>query len=115
MPPIERDLSIVVAADRSPEEIGDRVRAHVGACASAIESITVIAETAYADLPEAARQRLAIEANQKNVLLRIVLRDLERTLTHTEANELRDSIYAAVHEGSRSEWASHFSSRAAKR
>jgi phenylalanyl-tRNA synthetase alpha chain len=43
--------------------------------------------------------------DQKNVLLRVVLRDLSRTLTHGEANELRDAIYAAVHEGEVSEWA----------
>jgi len=42
---------------------------------------------------------------QKNVLLRVVLCDLERTLTHAEANELRDAIYAAVHEGAVTEWA----------
>jgi phenylalanyl-tRNA synthetase alpha chain len=37
--------------------------------------------------------------------LRIVLRDLERTLTSAEANELRDEIYAALHRGSVMSWA----------
>jgi phenylalanyl-tRNA synthetase alpha chain len=39
--------------------------------------------------------RLGMEPAQSNVLLRIVLRDLTRTLTDAEANELRDRIYAA--------------------
>jgi phenylalanyl-tRNA synthetase alpha chain len=34
------------------------------------------------------------------VLLRVVLRALERSLTHEEANRLRDEVYSAVHEGS---------------
>jgi phenylalanyl-tRNA synthetase alpha chain len=39
------------------------------------------------------------------VLLRVVLRDLERTLTHAEANRIRDRIYAALHQGKVHEWA----------
>jgi phenylalanyl-tRNA synthetase alpha chain len=39
------------------------------------------------------------------VLVRVVLRHLERTLTDGEANSLRDRIYAAVHQGTRHEWA----------
>ena len=38
------------------------------------------------------RERLAIAADQKNVLLRVAIRDLERTLTAAEANALRDAI-----------------------
>jgi len=40
------------------------------------------------------------------VLLRLVIRDLDRTLTSDEANELRDSVYAVLHEGSVRTWAS---------
>jgi phenylalanyl-tRNA synthetase alpha chain len=40
------------------------------------------------------------------VLLRLVIRDLERTLTSAEANELRDAVYAALHRGSVKTWAS---------
>jgi phenylalanyl-tRNA synthetase alpha chain len=42
---------------------------------------------------------------QKNLLLRVVLRDLERSLTHAEANTLRDTIYRALHVGQREELA----------
>ena len=37
---------------------------------------------------------------KNNLLVRVVLRDLERTLTAAEANLLRDRIYAAIHRGS---------------
>ena len=39
------------------------------------------------------------------MLLRLVIRDLDRTLTAAEANERRDRVYAALHEGDRAEWA----------
>jgi phenylalanyl-tRNA synthetase alpha chain len=105
MPPVRRDLSIVVAEDTGAEQLGDRVRGALGERASAIESVEVAAETPYASLPRAARDRLRLAPDQKNVLLRVVLRDVSRTLTHAEANELRDAIYAAVHEGTVDEWA----------
>jgi phenylalanyl-tRNA synthetase alpha chain len=104
-PAITRDLSIVVAEHVSAEELGDRVREAIPDRSSGIEAIDVLAETAYAELPQAARERLGIAAGQKNVLLRIVLRDLERTLTSAEANVLRDEIYAALHEGTVLWWA----------
>jgi phenylalanyl-tRNA synthetase alpha chain len=37
-------------------------------------------------------------------LVRIVLRDLDRTLTASQANALRDRIYAGLHEGGAAEW-----------
>ena len=43
--------------------------------------------------------------NQSGRAFRPVLRDLGRTLTAAEANELRDRIYAGLHEGSAYEWA----------
>lgn len=46
-----------------------------------------------------------MEPGQKNVLLRLVIRHPSRTLTRTEANDLRDAVYRAVHQGARWEWA----------
>lgn len=105
MPPVRRDLSIAVGEDDSAEELGDRVRAALGPRAAAIEEIAVLSETPLAALPAAARARLGIGPGQKNVLLRVVLRDLERTLTADEANALRDQIYATLHRGAVHTWA----------
>ena len=82
------------------------MRAALGDAVGSVEAIEVLSETALGDLPGPAQERLGIRSGQKNLLVRIVLRDHDRTLTHEHANELRDRIYAALHEGSRQEWAS---------
>ena len=50
-------------------------------------------------LPEAARTRLGTREGQRNLLVRMVLRPLDRTLTDPEANAIRDRVYAAPHVG----------------
>jgi phenylalanyl-tRNA synthetase alpha chain len=105
MPRIRRDLSIAVGPDLDDELLGDRVRAALGDATRAIESIEVGARTSVAELPEAARRRLGARPEQVNLLVRVCLRDLERTLTSAEANLLRDRIYAALHEGDVHRWA----------
>jgi phenylalanyl-tRNA synthetase alpha chain len=105
-PPMYRDLSVAVAAEASTEELGDQVRSSLAAASGSIESVEVLAQTPYLDLSLPARRRLGISPRQKNVLLRLVIRDLERTLTSAEANELRDAVYAVLHQGSVMSWAS---------
>ena len=101
MPAVRRDLSVVVGpdVDTSAEVLGDRVRNALGPDADAAESVEVRGETSYDDLPEAARTRLQLEPGQRNVLVRLILRPLDRTLTDAEANHLRDQVYTALHEG----------------
>jgi len=105
MPPAPRDLSIAIDAADDAEALGDRVRAALGPEADVVESVAVISETPYAALPAAAIARIGMSPAQKNVLVRVVLRPLDRTLTDREANALRDRIYAALHQGSTSQWA----------
>jgi hypothetical protein len=83
----------------------DRVRDALGPRAADVEAVEVRSETPWNALPEAARARLGMRPGQKNVLLRLVLRALGRTLTDDEANRLRDAVYAAVHEGTEHAWA----------
>lgn len=104
-PPVRRDLSIAVAAETTAEELGDCVRAALGDRADAVEAIEVLAETPGDELPPHAAERLGLQPGHKNVLLRVVLRHATKTLTDYEANELRDSVYAAVHEGTKWAWA----------
>lgn len=106
-PSITRDLSLAVStgADLDAESLGDRVRSALGDRASTIEEVRILSETDGSALPAAARARLGLRAGQKNVLVRIVLSDLERSLTHPEANLLRDIVYAALHEGDVHVWA----------
>jgi phenylalanyl-tRNA synthetase alpha chain len=105
-PPIRRDLSVAVPAATTAEELGDRVREALGPRAADVEAVEVSGEASAESLGEAARARLGLRSGQKNVLLRVVLRSPERTLTTGEANTLRDAIYAAVHQGSAHQWAS---------
>jgi phenylalanyl-tRNA synthetase alpha chain len=105
MPAVRRDLSLAVPAELDADLLGDRVRDLLGPDAAAVEEVAVRAETPYADLPAAARVRMGVRPGQKNILVRVVLRDLDRTLTAARANALRDRIYAGLHEGTAAEWA----------
>jgi phenylalanyl-tRNA synthetase alpha chain len=98
-PPVLRDISVAVSSGSTGEEIGDRVREALGPDSDAIEDVTVLEHTSYDELPPTAVDRLGLEPHQENVLVRIVLRDLHRTLTAAEANDLRDRIWAAIDEG----------------
>ena len=44
---------------------------------------------------------------------RVVFRDLERTLTDEEANEMRDRVYGAIHQGTPFQWAAASARRTA--
>jgi len=98
-PAIARDLSLAVAPDLDRELLGDRVREALGADADSVEAIEILSETPGDALPGIARERLGLRPGQKNVLVRVVLRHAERTLTRADANALRDRVYAALHEG----------------
>jgi phenylalanyl-tRNA synthetase alpha chain len=106
MPPVRRDLSIAVATGTTDEDLGDRVRSALRDDAELVESVAVVERTPASALSELARARIGLGEGQENVLLRVVLRAVDRTLTHAECNRLRDAIYAAVHEGSAAQWAS---------
>ncbi len=99
MPPIARDISVAVDARLDQETLGDVVRDALGADADVLESVSVLSRTPVEDLPEVARDRLGIRPGQVNLLVRMVLRALDRTMTDRDANLLRDRIYRAVHAG----------------
>jgi phenylalanyl-tRNA synthetase alpha chain len=79
--------------------LGGRVRDALGADASVVEEVRVLSATAYPQLPAPAIERLGARAGQMNLLVRVVLRDLDKTLTNQAANTLRDRIYRALHQG----------------
>ncbi len=104
MPPIQRDLSICVDQAMDVELIGDRVREQLPE-ADLIEDITIQSETAYAELPQSAHERMGMLSSHKNILLRVTIRSMDRTLTDEEANRIRNSVYIILHEGSKQELA----------
>lgn len=101
MPEIRRDLSLVLDSetDADVELLGDLARTALGADADVLAALEVKAVTPTAELPPSAVERLRIRAGQVNVLLRLVLQPLDRTLTDREANVLRDRVYVALHRG----------------
>lgn len=105
MPAISRDLSVAVDAGDDDEQLGDRVRDALGEDALAVEEVSVIHDTPYDELPSSAIERMGMTPGQRNLLLRVVIRHPDRTLTDAEANHIRDRIYAAVHQGATQEWA----------
>ncbi len=101
---LTRDLSIAISVDDDAEQLGDRIRNAMEHRADIVEAVTILSETSYPDLPPSARQRLGMNEAQKNVLVRLDLRPIDRTLTDAEANGLRDEVYEAIHEGSTGQW-----------
>lgn len=101
MPEIRRDLSLVLDAveEADGELLGDLARTALGADAELVAALEIRAVTPAAELPQAAVERLRLAPGQVNVLVRLVLQPLDRTLTDAEANRLRDRIYLALHRG----------------
>jgi phenylalanyl-tRNA synthetase alpha chain len=95
MPAVVRDISVVVDKNLDIELLGDMVR-ESGVDVHLIEEVIILSETPYEELPDTAKQRLGIEEREKNILVRIVLRSLERTLTNEECNTYRDIIYRHI-------------------
>jgi len=105
MPATRRDLSLALSGPVDAEIIGDRVRTALGTDADVVESVEVVHDVAGESLPPVAAERLGLSPGQRNVLLRLVLRAHDRTLTAVEASRLRDRVYGALHEGTRHFWA----------
>ena len=95
-PTIKRDMSYSVPAKYVEEDISDEIREALGEQQNILESVKILSETPYENLPEKIRERLGISKNQKNILVRITLRDLTRTLEKTEANQIYNDIYTKI-------------------
>ena len=102
-PATKRDLSLAVDESLTAEEIGDILREHLPEQVTRIEEIRVLSETPYDELPSEAHQRMGMSDGQKNLLLRLVIRDPVATLRSCDANEVRDLVYKLLHRGSRLE------------
>ncbi|QDP98184.1 hypothetical protein FOE78_21805 [Microlunatus elymi] len=105
LPPITRDLSVVIDEDTADETLGDAIRESLQDQIDDVESIEILQRTPYAQLPPTARERLGLGGHQLNALVRITVRPLQHTLTDEQANELRNRVYRAIHRGPRLELA----------
>lgn len=99
-PSMKRDLSIAVCDSVLIEELTEKILSNVtDNVKEKIESIELLNETNYENLNNIAIDRLGIIPNQKNMLIRIVVRDLTRSLMNEEANTIYTTIYQIIHEG----------------
>lgn len=98
-PAIERDMSYSVPVNYVEEDIHEDIRVALGSDLDLLESIEILSETKYHDLPDSAKQKLGIKHHQKNVLVRITLRSLEKSITNNYANKVYDQVYSKVNYG----------------
>ena len=98
-PAIKRDMSYVVPQEYVEEDLNEDIRKSLDGKLKILESVEILNQTPYVDLSENVRKRLGCNPSQKNVLVRITLRDLERTLTNEEANQIYEQIYGKINKG----------------
>ena len=98
-PPISRDMSYVIDKDDREEDVCETIKEVFGDKADLLEEVTILERTPYAELPPIAKERLGAKENQDNVLVRIILRHPEKTLTKEEAADLYEMAYPNLHQG----------------
>lgn len=98
-PAIKRDLSYSVPQNYVEEDISADIRDALGNKVDTLEDVQILSETPYSKLPQAVQERLGCDSTQKNVLVRITLRHLERSIPNDEANQLYEQIYTQVNKG----------------
>lgn len=96
MPGVTRDMSYSVPQTYTEEDVSDDIRIAIGDEIGLLEEVQILQEIAYSNLPDIAKDKLGIKNNQKNILVKITLRSLEKTLTKEYVNTLIDKIYKEV-------------------
>jgi phenylalanyl-tRNA synthetase alpha chain len=99
MPPITRDMSYSVPKEYCEEDINEEIRIALAGEVEILEEIKILSETLFEDLPAIAKEKLGIKSNQKNILVRVTLRSLDKTLTKEYVNSLLDEIYLKINQG----------------
>jgi phenylalanyl-tRNA synthetase alpha chain len=100
-PPISRDMSYCIPENYTEEDICEEIKEAFGDEAYLIENVKISARTKYDDLPQIAKDRLGAMEGQDNVLVKIILRHPDKTLTKEQANVLYDQAYPRLNKGSK--------------
>ena len=98
-PSIKRDMSYSVPKTYVEEDINEDIRNALGDNMNMLESVEILAETLVEQLSNKIRERLGCKPDQKNILVRITLRHLEKTITNKQANSIYDDIYQIINYG----------------
>ena len=100
-PAISRDMSYCVDKNDTEEDICEQIREVFGAAADMLEEVKILERTKYEDLHPVAKEKLGATPDQDNVLVRIILRHPDKTLTKEEAAELYTMAYPKLNKGAR--------------
>ena len=99
-PAISRDISYCVNKNDSEEDICEAIREAFGEQSELLEEVKILERTPFENLPQIAKDKLGVNADQDNVLVRIILRHPDKTLTKSEAANLYANAYPKIHKGS---------------
>lgn len=100
-PPITRDMSYCVPENYTDEDICEEIKEAFGHESYLVEDVKIAARTKYANLPQIAKDRLGALHGQDNVLVKIMLRHPDKTLTRKEADGLYDQAYPKLNKGTK--------------
>lgn len=98
-PAITRDMSYSVPDNYVEEDVSQDIIQAMGKDIDALEEVKILSETPYQKLPDVVREKLGIAEDQKNILVRITLRHLDRSLTGEEANAIYETVYTKINHG----------------
>ncbi len=98
-PAISRDISYCVNKNDTEEDICENIRNVFGEKSDLLEEVKILERTPFEKLIPIAKERLGAQENQDNVLVRIVLRHPDKTLTKKESADLYTMAYPKLHQG----------------
>ena len=98
-PAMSRDMSYCVDANDSEEDICENIKNVFGDKSDLLEQVTILERTPFDKLQPVAKERLGAKKGQDNILVSIVLRHPDKTLTKTEAADLYAMVYPKLHQG----------------
>lgn len=101
MPAISRDMSYCVDKNDTEEDICEAIRNAFGEESELLEEVKILTRTPYEELNPIAREKLGALEGQDNVLVKIILRHPDITLTREKANELYDKAYPKLNKGTK--------------
>ena len=97
-PAMTQDMSYCVSKNDSEEDICDAIKSAFGDKANLLEEVKILERTPYDKLQPIAKERLGAKEGQDNVLVRIILRHPDVTLTKKESAELYSMAYPKLHQ-----------------
>lgn len=98
-PAIARDMSYCVSKNDTEEDICEAIRNAFGEKSDLLEQVEILERTPFDKLNPIAKERLGATEGQDNVLVRIILRHPDKTLTKKESAELYATAYPKLHQG----------------